>query len=261
MGTSQARIGGGGLHDAWMPSARRGLAHEPMLGPSRRERLKLEYRLARRFTFAKFPVQLKHHQLELTGLADADQVFWTQDRDHASEIRPEDQPYWAQIWPSSYVVAEAIEALDLTGQDVLDLGCGLGLVGAVAAIRGGRVVLADAVPDALLFARLNSWTWEDRVATRLLDWRRGPSLGRRFHLILGADILYDNDDWPHLDRFWRTHLLGGGEVILGEPNRIGSESFALWIAERGWKLTTTVLSHPSLQWPLRLLRLRLPASH
>jgi SAM-dependent methyltransferase len=174
------------------------------------------------------------------------------------------QPYWARIWESSLVLAEAVWQADLRDRDVLDLGCGLGLVGAVAAARGARVMLADAVSSALLFARLNTWAWRDRVRTRRLDWRRDRLTLPRFHFILGADILYDREDWPYLEVFWREHLREEGEVWLSEPHRVGSESFVAWIESRGWRLARTTsaparLPHPPR--PPRLLRMCPMSSH
>src|SRR4029453_15034607 len=45
-------------------------------------------------------------------------------------------PFWTQLWPSGTALAQAIAARPLAGRRVLELGCGLGLVGVTAA-RGG----------------------------------------------------------------------------------------------------------------------------
>src|SRR5687768_17259142 len=111
-------------------------------------------------------------------------------------------PYWAELWDSALAVAEEVAAMDVAGRDVLDLGCGMGLTGSVAAALGARVVFADLEPDALLFARLNSMPWRERVRTRQLNWQT-DRLDERFDLILGADILYERKQWDYLEPFWR----------------------------------------------------------
>ena len=72
----------------------------------------------------------------------------------------------------------------------LELGCGLGLVGLVAAGLGWRVVVSDYDEDALAFALENARRAGVVVETRVVDWRRSyPEL--RVGRILGADVLYE----------------------------------------------------------------------
>src|SRR5205823_2936641 len=94
-------------------------------------------------------------------------------------------PYWAELWDSALGVGEWLctQNLDLRSQiSVLDLGCGMGLAGTVAAALGHRVLLADIEPPALLFAQLNAMQFDPRVRTRRLDWRRDV-LDEQFDLI------------------------------------------------------------------------------
>jgi len=144
---------------------------------------------------------------------------------------------------------------DLQGLRVLDLGCGLGLTGTVAAARGARVVMADAAPPALLFARLNSWPYRDRVQVRLVDWRR-DRLPELFPWVVGADILYDREDWPYLEAFWRAHLAPGGVVLLGEGGRSTVGEFPAWLDGRGWQLGRSEVAMPGHPRPIRLFQLR-----
>src|SRR5262245_10822198 len=55
--------------------------------------------------------------------------------------RDERLPYWADIWPSSFVLAECVGSLDGSGGRLLELGCGIGVV-ALAAARAGFAVTA-----------------------------------------------------------------------------------------------------------------------
>ena len=57
----------------------------------------------------------------------------------------------------------------------------------------------------------------------------------KFDLIIGADILYDRADIPHLDRFWRRHLTRGGRVLLGDPGRSVTTEMLDELAVRGWR--------------------------
>src|SRR5690606_14791407 len=112
-------------------------------------------------------------------------------------------PYWAEIWDSARGIAQMLASdMDgqLAGRRVLDLGCGMGLVGTVAAMLGAKVTFADLESEALLFARYNTLPWHRQVRARQLNWRT-DRLDDRFDLIIGADILYEQSQWKHLERF------------------------------------------------------------
>ena len=132
----------------------------------------------------------------------------------------------------------------------------MGLAGTVAAALGARVVFADLEPPALLFARLNSMPWRERVRTRQLNWQT-DRLDERFDLILGADILYERKQWDYLEPFWRAHVAPSGAVLLGEPGRQTGDLFVDWIAARGWQLTRHAEKVATRPQPIRLFELRL----
>ncbi len=172
------------------------------------------------------------------------------------ENNPRWQPFWIWPWESAQALAAYVIDLPIVSKSVLDLGCGLGLVGTVAASCGAQVVLVDAVPEALLVARWNSWPWRRQVRCRRLDWQR-ETLNTRFDWIFGADILYSCEDWPHLDRFWRRHLTSQGSVLLTEPNRPAADPFVAWARQQGWSVQE--LPHWRVrQSTIRFFQLRLP---
>jgi len=164
-------------------------------------------------------------------------------------------PYWAELWDSAIGMGLYLAATPgaLSGKNILDLGCGQGLSGTVAAALGARVLFADLEPPALLFAMLNSAPWAGRVRTRRLNWQT-DRLNERFDLILGADILYERNQRDYLEPFWRAHLATGGTVLLGEPGRQTGDLFVDWIAQRGWRLETIVQPVPTREKPVRMLR-------
>jgi predicted nicotinamide N-methyase len=192
---------------------------------------------------------------------------------------PEDRlhlPYWAQLWDSAlgigaFLAAEAPAAGSESGlgslfapgtnpPNVLDLGCGMGLTSAVLARLGAIVTMADLEPDALLFARLNTIDAAGQVHARRLNWRT-DQLGRRFDLIVAADILYDREEWTHIERFLRAHAClrsRAPAVVLGEPGRQTGEAFVPWIMERGWFLREFAQPIPTRERPIRVFLLRPP---
>jgi len=132
----------------------------------------------------------------------------------------------------------------------------MGLAGTVAAALGAQVLFDDLEPPALLFARLNSLPWRERVRTRQLN-RQMDRLDQRFDLILGADILYERKQWDYLEPFWRQHLTPRGNVLVGEPGRQTGNDFPAWITPRGWSLSIEEQPVPTRPRPIRLFLLAL----
>lgn len=166
-------------------------------------------------------------------------------------------PYWAELWDSAYGASQRIversTSWGLHKQTVLDLGCGMGLTGTVAAMLGANVVLADLEQAALLFAQLNTLPYGSR--TRQLNWQT-DRLDERFDLIIGADILYDKTQWEYLDAFFRAHLIKHGTVVLGEPGRQTGDLFVDWITDRGWSLDRIEVKIPIRDKPIRIFELK-----
>ena len=136
----------------------------------------------------------------------------------------------------------------------MDLGCGMGLTGTVAARLGMQVLFADLEPPCLLFARYNSRHNASRCRARKVNWQT-DRLKEPFDLILGADIVYDRSQWPFIDTFLQAHLAPGGAVVIGEPGRSSGEEFEPWITARGWKLSRQTQLIPGDNKPIHLLEL------
>ena len=96
-------------------------------------------------------------------------------------------PYWAELWPSALALARALP-VDLAGQAVVEVGCGLGIPSLVAAARGAEVTAIDWAPAAIELlqenAARNALTLEEQVA----DWR---TFAGSFDLAIAADVLYE----------------------------------------------------------------------
>lgn len=173
-------------------------------------------------------------------------------------------PYWAQLWDSGSGVGEYLVSVGgrrlltrwgvIEKTRILDLGCGMGLAGAVAARLGTPVMFADLEPHALLFARLNTLEYFENIRARRLNWRV-DDLNEKFPLILGADILYEKAQWEFLEAFWQKHLASDGAVILGEPGRPTGDGFVQWIKDKPWKLEEFKMPVNTQPKPVRVFKL------
>ncbi|MFC3078344.1 class I SAM-dependent methyltransferase [Phenylobacterium terrae] len=206
-------------------------------------RTRLLARIRREFDIAEETLDIAGFPLSFTRIADPNAVLdevcrlETLREQGVAPRRELHVPYWAAVWESGIAVSEhlARRAADrpLAGVRALDLGCGMGMAGAAMAMLGARVTLGDIDTAALLFARLNTLPWADRCHVARCDWR-GEDLPGPFDLIVGADVLYEVSQWPHIEAFARRRLAPGGALVLGEPGRPTAKGFRAWLQDRGW---------------------------
>ena len=226
----------------------------------------LLHRIHRRFPTTTEMVRFGAVEFSFTRAADPnrvlDEVAAEEDRRErlggARIAEPLHLPYWAELWDSGGGIALHLARNypnQLASHSVLDLGCGQGLTGCVAAALGARVMFADLEAPALLFAQLNASPWMPRIRTRRLNWQT-DQLDERFEFIIGADILYERAQWVFLEPFWRRHLAGDGKIILGEPGRPTGDAFGDWIAQRGWSVTALEQKIATRERPIRIFELQ-----
>jgi len=144
-------------------------------------------------------------------------------------VKDERLPYWADIWPSSTILAQHLLSLGhaerIRGRG-LELGCGVGLVTIAAMIAGYDMLASDYYTDALAFTRANAWRELGREPkTQMIDWRKFPRNARGFDLILASDVLYEKEYAEILPKIFKRALAPGGMVILADPGRIGVPEF------------------------------------
>lgn len=206
------------------------------------ERELLLEKIRPQFSFEKLNATICGQEFDYIGVADEEEVLRLITDESGDD--PQFQPYWALPWESSIGLCERLFREPLAGKTVLDIGCGLGLVGTFAAAQGAHVVMGDVVPAAKMFVEYNSWRWKERVEARVLDWRK-DDLQTQFDYVVGADILYQESDWSYLDRFWKLHTAINGQVFIAEPNRLSGREFIDWLDKQSvWKMEEDQVSVP-----------------
>ena len=139
-------------------------------------------------------------------------------------INPDDMmdnfPLWAKIWEASGVLASYLTGLPPNPmKTMLEIGCGLGMVGIAAARTGHRITMTELNPDALNFARANVLANDcPQIPIERLDWN-APHLDGRFDTIVGSETVYKTEDIDGLEAMFDRYLNPGGTIILAEGVR------------------------------------------
>lgn len=152
------------------------------------------------------------------------------------DVLDERMPYWAELWPSSFLLAEVManHAPKLPKGEFLELGCGPALAGVYAARLGKSGTVTDYLQEARWLAKANAMEnhVEDKIKVEHLDWREPPD--KTFSWILAGDVAYEPRNFRPLMECWTKMLSPGGEVWLAEPGRSIAKKFFTTLDENGW---------------------------
>ena len=133
-------------------------------------------------------------------------------------------PYWAELWPSGVALARHVATRELSGQRVVELGCGLGLPALAASMRGAEVLATDWSEDAIELLQRNAERNGVFLRVARVRWSEPEPLLRAapWDVVLGADLLYEARNAEQL-----AELLPqlGGEMLLAEPGRPYAKEF------------------------------------
>ena len=174
-------------------------------------------------------VPLGDREITVAHPANADDLI-----SEADYVLDERLPYWADLWPSSRVLAERLLREVGGGRRVLELGCGMGLVSTAAAMAGFRVTATDYYVDACAFARLNAWDNTHReIETRLLNWRHLPSDVGRWDVVVASDVLYERPYAEVVAEVLLRTLATNGFALIADPGRLALGAFVQACVVRG----------------------------
>ena len=190
--------------------------------------------LERRFRTTVTPVRIAGLDLTLLQPANADDLISEDDF-----VRDERLPYWADLWPSSIILAARLAREGGGGRRLLELGCGSGLVSTVAVLGGFDVMATDYYEDALLFTRANGWRNAAREPrTRHVDWRHFPADLGRYEVVVASDVLYEREYGPLVAEAFARSLAPGGRGLVADPGRLAVGEFVDACARRKLNIFT-----------------------
>ena len=185
--------------------------------------------LETRFVTTTVDVDVARESLSILKPRNSDDLI-----SEADYVRDERLPYWADVWPSSLILAKRLAPEAGGGRTLLELGCGLGIVCLTAMRSGFTVVASDYYDDALRFTRANAWRNLHREpAVRMIDWRALPADLGTYDMIVAADVLYEMAYAQLVADALAAALAAGGTAIIADPGRIAVDQFIEACESRG----------------------------
>jgi ETFB lysine methyltransferase len=185
--------------------------------------------LSHRFRTSVEDATVDAHTFSILKPANSDDLIREEDF-----VKDERLPYWADVWPSSLVLASRLLELDGRGRTALELGCGVGLSTLAATKAGFDVLSTDYYEDALDVTRANVFRNLGTFAqTRLVDWRHMPEDLGRFDLVFASDVLYETEYAELLPVILRGALTENGMALIADPGRVAAPVFVEACAANG----------------------------
>jgi len=144
-------------------------------------------------------------------------------------------PLFGVVWASSKVLAHYMLDYDISGKRILEVGCGIGLASLLLNHRQADITATDYHPEVESFllknVKLNQGKAIPFVRTGWADERSG--LGT-FDLIIGSDILYEQEHSALLADFIDRHALSTCDVVIVDPGRGQHARFSKKMVKRGY---------------------------
>jgi predicted nicotinamide N-methyase len=185
--------------------------------------------LSRRFRTTVQDAVVGDHTYSIFKPANADDLIKEEDF-----VKDERLPYWADVWPSSIILAEKLLKLRGRNGNALELGCGVGLCTLAATSAGFDVLSTDYYEDALDVTRANVFRNLGKSAhTRLVDWRHLPDDLGMFDLVFASDVLYEKEYAELLPVILQRVLAREGIALIADPGRVAAPMFVEACAANG----------------------------
>ena len=156
----------------------------------------------------------------LLHLAEESLPIWRKTEEELGEMNVP-PPYWAFAWAGGQALARYL--LDnrtlVSGQVVLDLGCGSGLSGLAAAkVGAARVTAADIDGFALAAVALNATANDVEIAATAVDVLAAAP-DPEWRVILVGDLFYERALATLVETFIDRAQANGALVLVGDPQR------------------------------------------
>jgi len=153
-------------------------------------------------------------------------------------------PLFGVIWPSSLVLAHYILEYDTTSKRILEVGCGMALSSLLLNEQHADITATDYHPEVQTFLQRNTLLNEgEPIAYEQADWANKEDNLGLFDLIIGSDLLYEDEHIELLASFIEAHSKPACEVIIVDPRRGRKNKLSARMIEFGFTSSQQKPSH------------------
>lgn len=165
-------------------------------------------------------IELGDTDIHLCTLRDRQQFSDPNDVAHDLGISSATWPLFGVVWPSSLVLAHHMCGYPVEGKRILEIGCGMALSSLLLNKQQADITATDYHPEAGHFLQRNTELNNDEdIDFERVDWADDTDSLGRFDLIIGSDLLYEDQHIDLLSAFMESHAQPSCEVILVDPGR------------------------------------------
>ncbi|XQW84744.1 class I SAM-dependent methyltransferase [Thalassotalea piscium] len=146
-------------------------------------------------------------------------------------------PIFGVIWPSSIVLANFMNQFKTGGKRILEVGCGIGLTSLMLNKRHDDITSTDIHPEVKRFlAKNTSLNHDADIPFYRTSWADSCPELKTFDVIIGSDLLYEDEHIELLTSFIERHANKNCEVILVDPGRGRKAKFGKKMVELGYSI-------------------------
>lgn len=129
-------------------------------------------------------------------------------------------PIFGVVWPCGLALATLMDNYDTNGKRILEVGCGIALPSLLLNSKGVDITATDYHPEVEYFLARNAKLNNGKlIAYEKVDWNHSSDGLGTFDMIIGSDLLYEDQHIDLLANFIDSHAKANCEVILVDPGR------------------------------------------
>ncbi|WP_144211712.1 class I SAM-dependent methyltransferase [Shewanella donghaensis] len=180
-------------------------------------------------------IDVAQHDIHLCTLRDKQQFSDPENVAENLGISSASWPIFGVVWPSSVIMANHMLDFNITGKRILEVGCGMALSSHVLNKRQADVTATDYHPEVEHFLIRNTELNHGRtIPFERADWADDKSELGKFDIIMGSDLLYEDEHIALLATFIQNHANEKCEVILVDPGRGRKNKLTTKMTEYGF---------------------------
>ena len=180
-------------------------------------------------------IEFGHFDIHLRTLKDNQQF---EDIDQVAEklgISSATWPLFGIVWASGQVLSRHMLNFEIAGKRVLEVGCGIGLSSLLLNERHCDITATDYHPEAGKFLAHNvALNCGKPIPFTRTDWADVDNNLGKFDLIIGSDLLYEQEHIELLSNFINRQANPACEVIIVDPGRGQHARFSKAMVKHGF---------------------------